>query len=436
MRATPPRPAPTPHALERRLHLARPADTARPAPWPGTARSRRPAAPARRAARRAPAGSGSRSSARTPSSPRTAASPSPSRRARPERPDVAARVGRLAPQLLRRHVRQRPRQRPRLRQRLRAMRVAASASSSPASRFARPKSSTLTRPSGVMTTLALLKSRCTTPRACACASASASCCPYRSDLLDRQRATGHPVAERLPLDELHRDDRSGHRCRRRRRSCRCGDGSVSRPAAPRARAAPARSRRPGPRRAGPSGPRRAPAACRAPGRPRPCRPRRWRRGSRTGRGEHRTKGTSAVRRIVAPEASAPTDRVHPTRSAAGSPVPFSGCRARCSARSRHPWAWACSCSRGRALCGPSEQVLAAERSTRARRTRAGANRRALRIGAETAGGPPRWTSRVCAVLHLRYHATGSTRQRFAAGPQARRAVAAAATTSSDSRGAA
>ena len=154
-----------------------------------------------------------------------------------------------------------------------------------------------------------------------------------------------------------------------------------------------------------------------------------------GRGERRTKGTSAVRRIVAPEASAPTDRVHPTRSAAGSPLLFSGCLARCSARIRHPWAWACSCSRGRALCGPSEQVLAAERSTRARRTRAGANRRALRIGAETAAGPHSRTRRVCGVLHLRYHATGSTRQRFAAGP-ARRAVAAAATTSSDSRGAA
>ncbi len=58
--------------------------------------------------------------------------------------------------------------------------VVTSASASSVSRFASPKSSTLTCPSGVTTTFPLLKSRWTTPRACACASASASCWPYRT----------------------------------------------------------------------------------------------------------------------------------------------------------------------------------------------------------------------------------------------------------------
>jgi len=51
--------------------------------------------------------------------------------------------------------------------------VVTSANCSSFSRFASPKSRTLICPSGVTTTLALLKSRCTTPRAWACASASA-----------------------------------------------------------------------------------------------------------------------------------------------------------------------------------------------------------------------------------------------------------------------
>ena len=56
--------------------------------------------------------------------------------------------------------------------------VVPSAGSSLARRFARPKSSAFTSPSGVTTTFALLKSRCTTPFACACASAAAICWPY------------------------------------------------------------------------------------------------------------------------------------------------------------------------------------------------------------------------------------------------------------------
>ncbi len=58
--------------------------------------------------------------------------------------------------------------------------VVAASRSLPSSGFASPKSSTFARPSGVMTTLALLKSRCTTPCSCACASASAIWCPRRT----------------------------------------------------------------------------------------------------------------------------------------------------------------------------------------------------------------------------------------------------------------
>ena len=93
-----------------------------------------------------------------------------------------------------------------------------------------------------MTTLALLKSRCTTPRSCACASASASCWPSRRTSSTGSGAARQPLAQRLPLDQLHRDVRPARPPRRPRRSCRCSGGSASRRAALRAPAAPAPSR--------------------------------------------------------------------------------------------------------------------------------------------------------------------------------------------------
>jgi hypothetical protein len=48
------------------------------------------------------------------------------------------------------------------------------------SAFAKPKSSTLTRPSGVIFTFAGFRSRCTTPFSCAASTASAICSPSRA----------------------------------------------------------------------------------------------------------------------------------------------------------------------------------------------------------------------------------------------------------------
>ena len=85
--------------------------------------------------------------------------------------------------------------------------VVASANSSSVSRFARPKSSTFTWSSGVMTMLALLRSRWTTPRAVRVCQRIGHLLAIAEDLVDGQRALRHTRAQRLPFDQLHRDER-------------------------------------------------------------------------------------------------------------------------------------------------------------------------------------------------------------------------------------
>ena len=69
--------------------------------------------------------------------------------------------------------------------------------------LATPKSSTLIEPRLVTNRFAGLRSRWTTPLACAASSASASCTPSSSTSSTRQRASRDPILQRLPVEQLH-----------------------------------------------------------------------------------------------------------------------------------------------------------------------------------------------------------------------------------------
>ena len=76
----------------------------------------------------------------------------------------------------------------------------------PASTRARPKSSTLMRPSRVRITFSGLRSRCVMPLACALASADARSRAVATIVsIDGRFALGDLVAQRVPFDELRRD---------------------------------------------------------------------------------------------------------------------------------------------------------------------------------------------------------------------------------------
>ena len=78
----------------------------------------------------------------------------------------------------------------------------AGARDSPASAFARPKSSTLTVPSGRSLMLAGFRSRWTMPCSCAASSASAICRAIAQRLVERNRPARDAIGQRRPVDEL------------------------------------------------------------------------------------------------------------------------------------------------------------------------------------------------------------------------------------------
>ena len=80
-----------------------------------------------------------------------------------------------------------------------------SAAACSGNRFAEPKSSTLARLSGVITTLSDFRSRWMMPRSCACANASEICPPYQHDRLERQAVNWNHRRQRRALDKLHGD---------------------------------------------------------------------------------------------------------------------------------------------------------------------------------------------------------------------------------------
>ena len=77
------------------------------------------------------------------------------------------------------------------------------------SRCASPKSSSFTRPSSQTNTLAGLRSRCRTPRECACASPSAICSAIAQRLVDGQRPLLDPPGQRLAPEQFHHEVRTG-----------------------------------------------------------------------------------------------------------------------------------------------------------------------------------------------------------------------------------
>ena len=122
----------------------------------------------------------------------------------PERPDVAARVRRPAPQLLRRHVHQRARQHARLRQRLprRRRRVGELVARQPLRQAEVEHLDLAFRRHHHVRALEVAMHDAPRVRV---RQRAGQLLPVPQDLLDRQRAAGHPLAERLPFDELHRD---------------------------------------------------------------------------------------------------------------------------------------------------------------------------------------------------------------------------------------
>ena len=72
--------------------------------------------------------------------------------------------------------------------------------------LARPKSSTLTRPSSLTMTLAGLRSRCVIPCWCAAASASARGIAISKNLPRREALSWQHLCECLPLHQFHRDE--------------------------------------------------------------------------------------------------------------------------------------------------------------------------------------------------------------------------------------
>ena len=114
-------------------------------------------------------------------------------------------IDRPARHLFGRHVRRRPHHDAGFRARGRASALAPAGSSASRS-FARPKSSTFTRPSLVTMTLAGFRSRWTMPFSCAAASASASSPAISMTRVDREAALRDEQVERLSFDELHREE--------------------------------------------------------------------------------------------------------------------------------------------------------------------------------------------------------------------------------------
>ena len=103
-------------------------------------------------------------------------------------------------------------------------------------RFGEAEVEHLDRAVGRSLTLAGFRSRWMTPFSCAASSAAAICRAISSASVDRERAAGESVGERLAFDELEHKAA----CRRRprcRRSSRCSGGSATRGVAPRARSA-------------------------------------------------------------------------------------------------------------------------------------------------------------------------------------------------------
>ena len=121
-----------------------------------------------------------------------------------EREEVGAVIDGAAERLLRRHVRDRADHH---------ARRWSSAAASPARRalssprnFARPKSSTLTRPRSVRIRLALLMSRWMMPRPCASSSASATCRPTSTTSRIGSGPLRDARRQQLALDVLHHDE--------------------------------------------------------------------------------------------------------------------------------------------------------------------------------------------------------------------------------------
>ncbi len=72
--------------------------------------------------------------------------------------------------------------------------------------FARPKSRSFTRPSGVIFTFAGLRSRWTIPFSCAASSASAICRAKERDSSSGRETGGDLLIEAVALDELHDEE--------------------------------------------------------------------------------------------------------------------------------------------------------------------------------------------------------------------------------------
>ena len=167
-------------------------------------------------------------------------------------------------------------------------------------RRARPKSSSFT-PAFVSMMLAGFRSRCTTPRACAAASASAISMPNVQRLLNRQRPARQPRGQRLALEQFHHQERHVDAVDRRRadvvqradvRMVQAGDAArlALEPLARVGIGGGLASR-------GPSGRRCDRAACRGPCRPRPSRRRQGARESRTHPAGCLQPGASSVRGV-------------------------------------------------------------------------------------------------------------------------------------------
>ena len=149
-----------------------------------------------------------------------------------EGPDVGALVDGLAPGLLGRHVGGRAEDDPGGGSRVREVgdwdRSAddVTPAASPPHALARPKSRTLTLPSGVTLTFAGLRSRWTMPFSCASSRASAICFAMATASSTGIAPAPQPLGEVLAVDQLH-DQHAGcpsPRPRRSRRGGRCWGG--------------------------------------------------------------------------------------------------------------------------------------------------------------------------------------------------------------------
>ena len=127
-----------------------------------------------------------------------------------ERPDVRPLVHERSARLLGAHVGDRAHDGPGASGRHggeggRRARIVSRAVPLPSSALARPKSSTLTSPSGVTLTLAGLRSRWMTPLSCAASSASAICRAMPSASTKRDRTASQALGQVFALDQLHHE---------------------------------------------------------------------------------------------------------------------------------------------------------------------------------------------------------------------------------------